>query len=61
MTEQEKSERDLQLIRAFVDRVRWWEFTQEGATLWPEDRNIAESEAEKRLARGNLGKVKGIK
>lgn len=36
------------LRRAFVEGVKWWEWTSRGATMWPDDRNRAEEEAARR-------------
>jgi hypothetical protein len=37
-------------IADFVAGVRWWEFSRTGATLWGEDRQLAEAAAVARLA-----------
>lgn len=40
------------LRRAFVAGAAWWEFNRTGFTIWPEDRNLAEKEAERRYPGG---------
>jgi hypothetical protein len=32
-----------------VDGVKWWEYDNKGATLWPADRDLAEIAAEKKF------------
>jgi hypothetical protein len=41
------------LRRAFVEGAKWWEWHTENATMWPEDVNRAETEAEKRHPMNN--------
>ena len=40
------------LRRAFVAGAAWWEFASRGWTMWPADRDKAESEAEQRYPGG---------
>lgn len=40
------------LRRAFVEGAKWWEYESTGATMWPSDRDKAESEAERRFPAG---------
>ena len=47
--------RDEELIAAFVQGAKWWEFCQAGATLWPSDRAAAEKAAAELFKRGELG------
>lgn len=37
------------LHRAFVEGAAWWEYEQSGATMWSEDRDKAETEANRRF------------
>lgn len=45
-----------ELIIAFVQGAKWWEYLKTGATMWPSDRDQAELEAKIRAADGTLGK-----
>jgi len=47
------------LIIAFIQGAQWWEWTIHNATMWPSDRDRAAAEAEDRLKKGVLGKLKG--
>ena len=46
------------LIIAFAQGAQWWEYFSRGATMWNDDRRLAEEEAERRLANGTLGRVR---
>jgi len=35
------------LRRAFVAGAKWWEYHQTNFTMWPSDRKLAETKAEK--------------
>jgi hypothetical protein len=43
---------------AFVQGAAWWEFQRSGATMWPQDRLLAEEEAERREQNGTLGELR---
>ena len=42
------------LRRAFVAGAKWWEFYKTQFTMWPSDRDIAETEAERRYPGGAI-------
>jgi len=44
------------LLYAFVQGAKWWEYEKEGATMWQSDQELAWKTAECRLAAGVLGK-----
>jgi hypothetical protein len=60
MKKQSAKDIENMLVTAFVQGMQWWEFHQEEATAWDEDRNEAEREAKKMLLNGTLG-IKKLK
>ncbi len=46
-----------ELIIAFVQGAKWWEFTSTGGTMWQSDQQLAEKEAIRRKQNGTLGKL----
>lgn len=46
---------DQELLIAFVQGAKWWEWHKEGATMWNSDQAIAWRQAEERLKNGTLG------
>jgi hypothetical protein len=47
------------LLIAFVQGAKWWEFITHEATMWQSDQNRALEEAKQRLENGTLGKEVG--
>ena len=45
-----------ELITAFVQGAKWWEYHQTGATMWASDQDQAEGRAEEMARNGTLGK-----
>jgi len=45
-----------ELITAFVQGAKWWEYHKTGATMWPSDTNVAKLKAEYKALDGTLGK-----
>lgn len=50
------SDNDQQLMIAFIQGVRWWEYQRTRCTLWQSDAIEAETEARRRLENRTLGK-----
>lgn len=44
-----------QLLIAFVQGAKWWEYITQEATMWQSDQDRALLEANRRLASGTLG------
>lgn len=44
-----------QLMRAFVQGAKWWQFYSQDSTMWQSDQELAWKEAAKRLYDGTLG------
>lgn len=45
-----------ELINAFIQGAKWWEYHSTGATMWQSDQGLALKEAVIRLKAGTLGK-----
>jgi len=51
---------DNELIIAFIQGAKWWEYYKEDATMWQSDQDLAEAEALRRFENDTLGRsVKG--
>ena len=47
---------DAQLIVAFLQGAKWWEYVSRGATMWNTDQQKAVGKAQSLLRDGNLGR-----
>jgi len=50
--------RNPDLLEAFVDGAKWWEWKSRGATMWASDVNDALTEAERRSKKGDLPRMR---
>lgn len=44
------------LIVAFIQGAKWWEWESRSATMWQQDQQLAEREAQRRAKKGTLGR-----